>query len=217
MSIRQRSVTYWTPGDPIVLRGAWRQKLWWALPVTVVQDTLDLIALYWPTGTCNKLPRKRLVPQDLLSTEQLDLVDGAWTKTDVLMLATPGAAHAVSAMWEEGHASFRCWYIDLQEPLRRTSIGFDTRDHLLDIVTSPDRSEWWWKDEDEFREAEEIGVYSAEEARAIRTEGERVIELMREGRSPFCDGWERWSPPADWGIPDLPAGWDNLAVSDDST
>jgi predicted RNA-binding protein associated with RNAse of E/G family len=153
----------------------------------------------------------------MLSADQLDLVDKRWVTTDVLMLVTPGAAHSVYAMWEEGHTSFRCWYIDLQEPLRRTSMGFDTMDHLLDVVVSYDRSEWWWKDEDEFAEAEAIGVYSAEEARAIWAEGERAIKLMQANQSPFCDGWEKWLPPVEWGIPRLPAGWDNTPVNDDSS
>ncbi len=140
-----------------------------------------------------------------------------WVKTDVLMLAAPGVAHSVYAMWEEGHTSFRCWYVELQDPLRRTPIGFDSMDHILDIVISPDRSKWWWKDEDEFREAEAIGVYSAQEARAIRAEGERAVELMQTNQSPFCDGWETWSPPVEWKIPGLPAGWDNITVGDDDS
>ena len=207
----------WTLGNPIVLRGVWRQRLWFACPVVVVQDTPALIAVYWRAGTWVKVPEKRFAPQDMLSTEQLDLVDKMWTETDVLMLAVPGAAHSIYAMWEAGHTSFRCWYINLEEPLRRTSIGFDTMDHLLDVVASPDRSEWRWKDEDEFREAEAIGVYSSEEARAIRAEGERVIKLMQANQSPFCDGWEKWSPPAEWRIPELPANWDNIAVDDYSS
>jgi len=80
------------------------------------------------------------------------------------------------------------------------------------IVVSPDRSEWWRKDEDEFREAEAIGVYSAEEARAIRAEGERVIESIQDNQSPYCDSWKRWSPSAKWEIPALPAGWGNMVV-----
>ena len=91
------------------------------------------------------------------------------------MLVLPGAAHAVYVMWEAGQTKLKCWYIDLQEPLRRTAIGFDTNDHLLDIVISADRSVWRMKDEDEFEEAVRLGVFSQEEAQAIRAEGERVI------------------------------------------
>ena len=207
----------WRLGSPIVLRGVWSQRLWFACPVVVVQDTPALIAVYWRTGTLVKIPEKRFTPQDMLATEQLDLVDKMWTETDVLMLAVPGAAHSVYAMWEAGHTSFRCWYINLEDPLRRTSIGFDTMDHLLDVVASPDRSEWRWKDEDEFGEAEAIGVYSSAEARAIRAEGDRVIKLMQANQSPFCDGWEKWSPPTEWRIPVLPANWDNIAMDDDSS
>jgi predicted RNA-binding protein associated with RNAse of E/G family len=145
----------------------------------------------------------------------LDLVERKWVDTDVLMLATPGAAHVVYVMWEEGHTSFKCWYINLQEPLHRVPMGFDTMDHLLDIVISPDRSEWRWKDEDEFREAVAIGVFTPEEACAILAEGERVVKLVEAGESPFCDGWERWLPPAEWGIPDFPVDWDDIGVGDD--
>jgi hypothetical protein len=169
-----------------------------------------LVALYWRAGTWEKLPSKRVAPQDLLSAAQMDMVDKMWVWTDVLMLCTPGATHSVYAMWDEGHTNFRCWYINLQDPLRRTPIGFDSMDHILDIVISPDRSTWRWKDEDDFNEAVAIGVYSAQEARAIRAEGERAVELMQANQSPFCDGWERWSPPLGWETPTLPAGWDEI-------
>jgi len=172
-----------------------------------VQDTPNLLALYWRAGNPEKAPAKRLIPQDLLS-EGVCLADREWTETDVLMLARPGEAHSVEVMWETGQTSLRCWYINLQEPLRRTAIGFDTMDHLLDIVISPDRTQWRWKDEEEFQEAVAIGVYSPEEARAIQAEGKRVIELLRTGQPPFCDGWDRWSAPAEWEIPQLPDGWD---------
>jgi hypothetical protein len=178
------------------------------MPMIVVQDSPELIALYWRAGTPDKIPERRLTPMELLTTQQVDLVDRTWEETDVLMLVTPGAAHAVYAMWESGHIRFNCWYVDLQDPLRRTSLGFDTMDHLLDIVISPDRSRWRWKDENEFREAVEIGLYSMEKARAIRAEGERVIRLLEADQSPFRDGWERWFPPSEWQNPVFPDDWD---------
>ena len=155
-----------------------------------MQDTPNLLAIYWGAGSPNRTPVKRLVPHDLLSND-ICLVSRKWVDTDVLMLVLPGAAHAVYVMWEAGQTTLKCWYIDLQEPLRRTAIGFDTNDHLLDIVISADRSVWRWKDEDEFEEAVRLGVFSQEEAQAIRAEGERVIERFLAGQSPFCDGWER--------------------------
>jgi hypothetical protein len=200
----------WKRGDAIVLRGIWRHRLWWACSATIVQDTPNLLALYWPAGTPNIGPATRPTPYDLL-TNEIHLVARRWVDTDVLMLVAPGAAHAVYVMWEAGQTKLRCWYIDLQEPLRRTPLGFDTMDHLLDIVIRADQSEWRWKDEDEFEEAVRLGVYSQEEARAIRAEGWRVIGLLQAGRPPFCDGWERWSPPIEWDIPGLPEGWDNMS------
>lgn len=41
-----------------------------------------LIALYWPVGTPQKVPKKRVTPQQLLSKEQLTLIDRQWTDTD---------------------------------------------------------------------------------------------------------------------------------------
>lgn len=199
----------WKTGDVIVLRGVQRQTVWWASAAIIVQDTPKLIATYWQAGTPNMDSAKRPAPRDLLSNET-HLVPHTWAKTDVLMLVTPGAAHAIWVMWETGQTKLRCWYVNLQEPLRRTRLGFDSMDHLLDIVISPDRSVWHWKDEDEFEEAVALGVYSPEKARAIRAEGEQVIEMLQAGSSPFCDGWEKWSPPAPWGIPVLPEGWGNI-------
>ena len=83
-----------------------------------------------------------------------------------------------------------CWYTNLEEPLRRILIRFDTMDDLLDIVVSPDRSEWHWKHENEFAEAVALGVYAEEAAHAIRAEGERAVQRLLEGESPFAPEWE---------------------------
>jgi predicted RNA-binding protein associated with RNAse of E/G family len=68
-------------------------------------------------------------------------------------------------------------------------------DQLLDIVITPDLSSWYWKDEDEFTEAVDHGVYSLGEAKAIWEEVERVIITTKDDDSLFIRGWEKWIPP----------------------
>jgi len=200
----------WNPGDKVLLRGVWLDKIWFTIVAYVVQDTDNLIALFWYAGTPNRVPNQRMTAQDFLVEDQPPLIESTWTRTNLLTLVKPGAAHSVEVMTDAKTGDFLCWYINLQEPYRRTPLGFDTMDLALDMVISPDRSRWRWKDEDEFTELIEFGLISPHEAQAIRAEGERVIQLAIENQSPFCDGWETWSPPAEWTIPQFPENWDQL-------
>jgi Protein of unknown function (DUF402) len=202
---------HWLSGDTVVVRGTLRGELWWACPQFVVCDSPELIGLYWRAGTPVRRWYRRPTVKEVLNAVP-QLVDSAWTDTDVLSLVTPGAAHSIDIMWNSESHELVCWYIQLQQPLRRTQIGFDTFDQILDLVISPNRSEWHWKDEDEFAEAQVIGLYSSEQANAIRIEGQRVIEILLGNQSPFCDGWENWHPPVEWGIPCFPTGWQNVPI-----
>lgn len=202
---------HWKPGEIVVMRGVWKGKLWWACPSYVVKDTPELLARYWPAGTPTRSPIRRPTVQDEIDN-YIELIDRNWTDHDVLSLNIPGSAHSIDLMWVAGTCQLRCWYVHLQEVQRRTSIGVDTMDQMLDIVISPDRSSWYWKDEDEFNEAERIGLYSQEKAASIRMEGERVIALMEAGMAPFCDGWEDWTPPEEWSTPTFPEGWEAVPL-----
>jgi hypothetical protein len=157
----------WKSGDTVLLRGVWRSKLWFAIVTYIVQDTDDLIALYWRADTPNKVPGWRLTAQDLLVEAQLKLTDSAWTRTDVLMLVKPGDSHSVELMWDGKTGEFLCWYVNLQLPLCRTPISFDTMDLALDVVISPDKSKWRWKDEDEFAEMIDLGLISTPDGQAF--------------------------------------------------
>jgi hypothetical protein len=205
------SFVRWAPGDIIVVRGVLKGKLWWACPAYVVQDTPELFGLYWPVGTPTRSPVRRPTVQDELYN-RIELENRKWTDNDVLSLNIINAAHSIDLMWETTTHKLRCWYVHLQESIRRTSIGFDTMDQMLDIVISPERASWRWKDEDEFSEAEEIGVYSHAKVASIRAEGERVIAMMQANAPPFCDGWENWIPPIEWSIPEFPKGWEKLPI-----
>ncbi|MBA2556665.1 MAG: DUF402 domain-containing protein [Chloroflexi bacterium] len=41
-------------------------------------------------------------------------------------------AHAIHLWWQPPDWRFGGWYINLQEPIRPTPLGFDFMDHLLD-------------------------------------------------------------------------------------
>lgn len=205
---------HWKVGDPVVWREVWRGKVWSAKPVRLIQDTPDLVALWMASGSRRKIPRaldgSPVRPATRLPEVEWQLVDQVWDYGDTLFLTAPGDAHAVHVMWSKERTHFAGWYINLQDPIQRTPIGFDYMDQLLDIVISPDRLEWHWKDEDELVEAQSIGLMSAEKARELRREGERVLSLMHAGLPPFNSDWENWFPPADWSIPQLPENWDTV-------
>jgi predicted RNA-binding protein associated with RNAse of E/G family len=90
-------------------------------------------------------------------------------------------------MWTEGW-DFRCWYVQLQDPILETPTGLETMDHALDVVVEPDGS-WEWKDEDDFAELQRLGAFTPSQAAAVRAEGQRVIAAH-----PWPTGWEHWRP-----------------------
>lgn len=185
-----------------MLRETWRGRVWTARPAIVVADAPDLVALYVPAGVCWKRP----VGPDLRPVR----LPGRWTLADrtwrnrALFLVQPGAAHAVVLFWSDVDGQLLGWYVNLQEPLRRIRVGFDYLDQALDIAVSPDLARWSWKDEDELEEAVARGIFSAETARAVRAEGERVIQRLEKRLPPFNQGWENWKPDPSWSLPHLP-------------
>lgn len=196
----------WATGESATLRGV-GSKVFWAYPTIVVQDMLDLIVLYMPAGVCGKNVDHKPIPRELLSADQIKVIDSQWKLTDVLMLIVPDEAFSIYIMWETGTKNLECWYINLQEPIRRTSIGFDTMDNMLDVVISPDMSKWHWKDDDEFVEAQNVGFYSAEKAREIWAEGEKAIRLITKERRALYEQWEKWKANPEWDIPKLSPLW----------
>ena len=82
-------------------------------------------------------------------------------------------------------------------------------DHMLDAWLLPDGA-WRWKDEDELAEAVALAVVTADEAAAIRAEGERVRADVEARRHPICTDWTRWRPDPNRPVPVLPRGWDQV-------
>lgn len=204
----------WNPGETAVLRYITRDgRPGMSWPFTVVEDRDDLLALYIPKGAVYKrfVPRPASELRDRGHVRELQ--DTEWRR-DVLRLMYPGAHHSIWVFWEHenGERRHTSYYVNMEEPFRRNGIGFDTNDHTLDIMVTPDL-QWRWKDEDELAERIELGVYPADFAEFVRAEGKRVIEAIESGGSPFGDGWPDWQPPADWPKPSLPTDWEREPVT----
>jgi predicted RNA-binding protein associated with RNAse of E/G family len=119
-----------------------------------------------------------------------------------------GRPYAVLRAWLGDEAAFSGWYVNLEQPWRRTPIGFDTRDHLLDVVVDDDLDGWRFKDDDELAWATEVGIYDAGQAASIRDAGRRAIEDVEVRRWPFDEAaWESLVPDPTWPVPELPPAW----------
>jgi len=100
--------------------------------------------------------------------------------------------------------------VNLEAPWRRHRLGFDSEDHLLDVVIEPDLSAWKWKDEDELAWAVTDGRYTEADAERFRSEGLRAVDHLMRREPPLDEPWERWRPDPSWPLPTLPEGWDEV-------
>ncbi|TVL93915.1 DUF402 domain-containing protein [Streptomyces sp. SAJ15] len=204
----------WAPGDHILwrYRGNATDRIHICRPVTVVQDSPELLAVWLAPGTACVRPRLadgtsvHREPLPTRYTKPRTTARSTWFGTGVLKLARPDEPWSVWLFWEHDWR-FKNWYVNLEEPRHRWSGGVDSEDHFLDIAVYPDRS-WEWKDEDEFAQAQRAGLMAAEQAARVRAAGRAAVELISSWGAPFQEGWEDWRPDPSWTVPALPADWD---------
>ncbi|NYV77649.1 DUF402 domain-containing protein [Streptomyces sp. UH6] len=205
---------YWAPGSHILWRYRENAGAGFHIcrPVTVVRDDADLLAVWLAPGT--ECVRPVLADGTPIHQEPLEsrytkprrARRDRWFGTGVLKLAQPGRPWSVWLFWESGWR-FKNWYVNLEEPLARWAGGVDSEDHFLDVVVYPDRG-WDWRDEDEFAEAQRVGLMDAGTAAGVREAGRQAVEVVRAWGPPFSDGWEHWRPDPAWSVPSLPDDWD---------
>ncbi len=192
----------------------WHGKIVAGLPMTVVLDSGKVLVLFLAAGTPIKVPSTypkregKPVPETKgmshLPIGDWELVDDIWTN-DLVRIMYSGDQHSYYATWKEGY--FSHWYVNLESAYRRTPIGIDFEDHILDIRIQADLITWEWKDEDELVEAVTLGLISQAQADSTREEGLRAIKRLEAKSPPFHEGWEDWKPDPTWTIPEFPAGW----------
>jgi len=194
------------PGDTITLRELWRGRVFEARPMIVVEDDPDQAILFLPGGVRCGLP----IGDD---GSVLRLPDRHWHleirprgDEPILSFAWPNTPYSVLLWAAEDRR--RVWYVNLEDPLERTPIGFDTVDHVLDVLIELDLSSWRWKDEEELAEAVRDGLFSAEEAAEFHAWGEHAAERIISREPPFDRDWQEWRPEPDWPVPELLEGWD---------
>jgi hypothetical protein len=162
--------------------------------VTVVADDSEQTVLWLPQGV------GYVVGDDLFGDwrfEQRTLSKGE------LRVSRPDQPFAV-LLFRRDDDSFRGWYVNLERPQRRTALGFDYEDELLDIWCEVG-GEPELLDEDELEEAVRREIFSPERAEAIRANAEWVLR-----NPPWPTGWEDWQPDPRWQAPYLPPAWDRL-------
>ena len=186
----------WRPGDVILERHVFAGRATIARSVVVVAATDDELVTWLVPETEVAVPNERVPPYTGTHLRR-------WTAPGMLQIVRVGEAHAL-ALLRDRNDTFAGWYANLQEPLRWTERGYDTRDNLLDLWR-PLGGEWRWKDEDELALAVERGCLTPEEAEAVRAEANRVITL-----DAVPTGWEDLVPDRAWQARALPPGWDEL-------
>jgi predicted RNA-binding protein associated with RNAse of E/G family len=148
--------------------------------------------------------------KDVLNWEKL--VELQWQTPDQshgqLIVAPRGEQFSLIVRFTGQDMRVASWYVNLQAPFWRTPVGYDSTDHVLDVVVASDRRSWSWKDESEFEAAITRGYLSVHERESIREAGLRAVELALRGAPPFLDRWANWRPDSAWSIPELPRGWE---------
>lgn len=194
----------WEPGDVVALREVWDGRVFCARPVTIVEDTPERSIFYVPPIVHSLQPEDDAGVPLRIPDRDWHLQEREVRHQAVLSFAFPETPYAVLASWDPSTWAFREWYVNAQSPLRRTGVGFDTREHVLDALVPPDRSSWVWKDEDELAGAVDEGLFSPDEAEGFRAAGERGVEQVILREPPFDEDWESWRPDPAWGEPRLP-------------
>lgn len=179
------------------------------LPVTVLEDSPTGTMVYLSAGTRTQVliladgstPPRDTPYSELARMERIH-GDSVWTSTDVLICWQPDWTWDVRLMWDSTSGTFLCWYVNIQDEIRRTGPGFSSTDHFLDIVVAQDKT-WRLKDEAEFEDAVQLGMYTDAKVANIRNSLDQAINHVESQGWPFNTELERFTPDHDWSLPVL--------------
>ncbi len=79
--------------------------------------------------------------------------------TDTLHVVPEGAAFGLEPQYDSVRR-VQGWYVNLQQPLVRTAVGFDTMDQQLDLIVDRDGRGVFEKDRDDLELMSELGLWT---------------------------------------------------------
>ena len=192
----------WATGQVIVRREVLNDgRPWMEVPVIVVFDEPGLLATYIAEGAPFRFPAG-----DWPSPDGRHPWHGKerWLGHGVLMLQRPGEPYAIWIFWSGPAREFHGWYVNLQEPFRRTAFGYDTQDLELDIWV-PAQGGWELKDDDVMEKRIREGRFTPEQVAEARALAGRITRELDAGRRWWSDDWAAWQPDPAWRAPAFPS------------
>ena len=205
----------WKSGDTVVWRGIYRNRVWHAVPTTVVRATTDELVLVLTPGTpCmaeedyarGKKNGKRRWD---FRHEDWKLENFTWHNNRLLYILEPEKFYSPILFWDHETNRFLCYYINFQLPFRRSHCAIDTLDLDLDLIIYPDFS-YKWKDVDDYEKGIEMRVILPEWVDQIEAAKMEVLDKLEKRQYPFDGSWLDWMPAPTWSPPKLPENWDKI-------
>lgn len=212
--------TRFEPGDHITIRNVFKGRVQTVFPSIVVVDTPELVVTWLPMDTpvLNGVTdpngtsdgSKGHLSAETMAAKEWAMAPRNWHTAGTLRLKNPRSLWSLWVFWEPDMTEVRGWYINIDAPYQRTRLGFDTWDMFLDVVVQPDRKTWRYKDEDEFAEAIEAGIFDEIEVQNIWDAAAQALQVIAENRKPFNSVWGTWRPDITWETPQIPDDWEEV-------
>ena len=212
--------TRFEPGDHIVLRNVFRDRVQTVFPSIVVLDSPELVVTWLPLDTpvlhgvtdptSGYYDNKGHLRAKTMAAKSWTMSERNWHTAGTIRIKHPRSLWSLWVFWEPEMTEVRGWYINIDAPYQRTRLGFDTWDMFLDVMVQPDRKTWHYKDEDEFAKAIKTGIFTEFEAQEVRDAAANALQIVAENRKPFDNTWANWRPDILWDIPQIPKDWEEV-------
>lgn len=173
------------PGATVVRRESLHGQAWLEMPVVVVADEGDVLAVLLQPGAPFTFFDHPYGVHPWSGQSE-------WSGPTVLQLHRAGDAYSVWKFFDG--ADFRHWYVNFEAPFRRWDGGFDTVDHGLDLIVGPDGTADW-KDVHHLHIMGSTARMSGAEILQVLEAANKVWSLLEQDQRWWAE-WDAWRPAA---------------------